>query len=599
MTPASGDVGSIRDHVLYCSEELALKRSANSAYYLRAVCALGLLFQAALPARSTESDTKPTIVLRVAPISELKEDLKYFAKLAGQGERASAMEGMLNAMPAEQGLMGLDVKRPFGFYATIGHESLETGAVALLPVVDEKTILSMLQMFNVKSEKGDDDIYTITAQAMPMRIPIYLRFTGGYAYVTAQNKAALAKDHLLDPEKVLAAGQKNAVYLMIRLDQLPEAARQLALGNIEAKLQEAAAEARNEEGNKKAELELRSQVLKTLGKSVAEIIKGGGELEAILDFDRKSDEIVAQVRFAGKPGTELRKDIQELGSEKSLFSELGDAGSAMRLVLHATLPEEVRNAIGPAMDEKLDEELGKEKDPHKKEIAKKLLEALKPTLKSGDFDLGINIQGPSSDHHYGLVIGIKVKEGKALDQAIRDIVKDLPADAQEKVKERIHWNAETIDGVTVHRIDADPNDKDARRKFGDKPFYMAVRDDALFLAGGEGGQEMLKAALAARPGVAPELRIDVAVGRFAPFTADNDKKREKIQKAAAQAFAGSSEADHLRVTIAGGDALTVRVSVKGPVLKFGQSLHGVHMNVNVDGDKKHKKPKPDGDDDGN
>jgi len=68
-------------------------------------------------------------------------------------------------------------------------------------------LLDLLGNFGMTPEKGDDGVYTVQAPLPP--IPIYIRFANKYAYIAAQNKAAVAKESILEPTKVFSGGKRQ------------------------------------------------------------------------------------------------------------------------------------------------------------------------------------------------------------------------------------------------------------------------------------------------------------------------------------------------------------------------------------------------------
>jgi hypothetical protein len=550
------------------------------------VFALCLTFGPAAGRAAEETTKSPTLVVRLQSIEGLRGDASYLAKVLGQEDKSKQAEGFLNSMTSEKGLVGIDVKRPLGFYGTMTKDLLNSTGVVLLPVADEKAILDFLQGFNIEAKKGPDDVYTINSPMIPSQAPVYLRFANNYVYITARDKAALAKNNLLDADQVLSTDKKAGLYARFRLDQVPEGIKQLALGGIAAKLVEQ--EGQHRSGESRAEQELRTQTLKNLGQHWGAVIKDGGDLEIRVNVDRQDAEISAQLSFAGKRDSSIRMAIANLGQAKSLFAGLLDDQAAVNVLVHCDMPDGLRQAMGPVIDEKLEEAITKEKDESKRQALKKLSKAIEPTLKAGELDVGVRIGGPDASQQYSILVGIKVKDGQQIDKALQDAVKDLPADEQDKIKKKIRWNAETIDGVSVHQLDVSKDmDADARRRFGDNPFYLAFRDNALLIAGGNDGLKVLRDAFHLEPKAAPEILVNVSVARAAPFFADHGKHSpEAIKKAASSAFGQSVEGDRVRFTIEGGESLKMQLHVQAAVLKF---MHELHDNDHHAGhSKKHK-----------
>src|SRR5262249_31670768 len=135
---------------------------------------------------------------------------------------------------------------------------------------------------------------------------------------------------------------------------------------------------------------------------------------------------------------------------------------------------------------------------------------------------------------------------------------------------KITLDAKKIDGIAVHRLNVEKDlDTDGRRLFGKNPFYVAVRPDALLVAGGEGGLDALKGALQLEAKQAPPLRVEVSVANLAPAIAHGtDATRADLAKVIADAFGDGKGGDTIRFSIEGGDSLTARFSVPAPAIKF-------------------------------
>ncbi len=525
-------------------------------FLLLAVCGLVALPTPARPA--DEKAQAPTLVVRVRSIDGLINDFKYLATLAGRAEEAKQFDGLIKSRVGEKGLEGIDTKRPLGLYGTVNPGLTDSTAVVLVPIADEKAVLGLLENFGFKAKKDEDDIYTIARDNLPL--PVYARFANRYAYITAQNKESIAKDRLLEPSRVLPAEGTGTVSALIRLDQIPDALKQIVIGQTELRLAEAQD---RKDGETEAQHKAKVATVKQLSREITTLIRDGGELALRFDIDQKANRLAAEFSLTGKAKSKLATEIAELGGNQSLFGAVVSRDSAMSLLLHIALPAEVRKAIGPAIDEGFRQALEKEKDRTKREQGTKLFKALSPTLKAGELDAVFDLRGPDANQLYTLVAGLKVQDGAAIEEVIRSLVKDLPEADRAKIK----LDAETAGAVKIHRIDAHKDfDADARRALGENPVYFAVRTDAILLAGGANGLRALKEALTAQPKTVPPAQFAMSLGRMAP--AIESKGHKAAIKAAQEAFGKNKEADKIRITLEGGKALKARFTMDAQVLKF-------------------------------
>src|SRR5258708_6911114 len=165
--------------------------------------------------------SKPGVVVRIRPIGELLEDIKFLAKVNQLGDEGDQLEGIIKAKVGDKGLEGIDMKRPLGLYGDVGAAGIDSTVVVLVPVTDEKAVLALLENINIKADKGENDVYTIQIEKVPVPVPVYLKFANKYAYITAQDKSALDNDKMLKPGDVFPEGRATALSVTARMEASP------------------------------------------------------------------------------------------------------------------------------------------------------------------------------------------------------------------------------------------------------------------------------------------------------------------------------------------------------------------------------------------
>lgn len=509
-----------------------------------------------------KAEARPALVVRVKPIDGLIADVKYLAEVVGKGEEANQFEQLLKSQIGEEGFKGIDTKKPLGFYGLLKPDLKQIGGVALVPVADEKAVLDLLDKFNVKAEKGKDGIYTVTGDKN--KVDTYFRFANNYLYVASPSKSALLEANLLDPAHVLGSQGAATVSASFQFSKIPEEVKKLVMGGLELR----AADIKSDKGPKETEAvhELKTKLVDDIAKRVSTLIDDGGDLTLSFNIDREAKDLSFDVSLAGKSGSKLAERIAELGQAKSLFAGALGSDSALSLLLHWSLPEELRKAAEPVIDEAVKKAMENARDDAQRQQAEKFFKALEPTFKSGELDAGFSLRGPIKEGTYTFVIGVKLKDGAPLNKAVQDLVKALP----ERDQERIKLGAESVGDVKVHKLDvAATYDERARRILGDSPVYLAIRDNALVITGGPEALSTIKEALSAEPRTAPPLQGQMAVARLAPLMAIADPQKNKGAPAAAKkVFGATSGDDKIQVVFSGGKELRLKFSVKALVLKF-------------------------------
>jgi hypothetical protein len=506
----------------------------------------------------------PTLVVKVRSIDGVIADVKYLAELAGQGAQAKQqIDGVLQKV-LPKGFQGIDTHRPLGLYGTIDDSLQDSTGVILIPVSDEKAFVDLIeQVTHSKPKKEDDGTYEFTPDNSP--VSIYFRFAHKYAYVTGRNKTPIDKTKLLPPETVFGTETKDTIAATFNLDRIPDAIKQIVLGQIEVRL--ADIEEQKPRGDNPEE-KIRAQGAKVGAKAAAKgistLINDGLALSIRLAVDRDAKTLVAEASLSGKPESHLATALAGFGRTQSLFAGLLDPDAAVNLLAHGSLPADLHKAVDSLIDDIGAKALAQERDPGKRSEEEKVLKVLAPTLKAGELDAAASVRGPSASNHYGVVAGLKVQDGLAIQKTLRDLLPKLP----EADRDRIKLDAEQAGDVAIHRIEPGKDyDKEARQKFGDHPFYLAFRQNAVLVSMGEGGLEALKQALTAAAAAAPPLQIDLSVARLAPLMGKSHKGDPK--EAAAKAFAGAGHGkDHVRISLQSGQALKLRLEMNTAVLQF-------------------------------
>jgi hypothetical protein len=527
-----------------------------------ALALLGLLV-AALPVRAGDKPgTAPMVVVRFASIDTVFDNAKYLAKLVGKEEFGRQLEGILKAKTGPKGLEGVDPRRPLGFYTKIGSDLSDVAGVVMVPISDEKGFLSLLENLNFPAKKQADDSYTIE-QAGPIPVPIDFRFAHKYAYFTAINTDAISKANLIPPATVFPAQEKSMASVTVRLDQIPDVAKNIALQQIDDALGREKEKA--PPGETPKQKELREKALDHIAAEVGAVIREGRRLTAHLNIDRATKQLIADLELNAKADSKLAKEFTDLGKAQSRFGSLVRGDNAVSGLAHLALPKDLRKYFTDAVEDAVKQGLAKERNEAKREHARQLLKALEPTLQAAEVDAGFAVRGPGADKKYTLIAGFGLKDGLGVEKTVRELLKDLPPADRDLVK----WDAETAGDVKIHRVDAQSKfDAQARQVFGEHPMYVAFRPDAVLLTVGEQGLQAIKEAVGAGPTAAAPVQFHLAVARLAPAFAKTPEQQDAVRKAF-----GTDNAGNVRVTLQGGGALTLRFAADLSILRFAGEFY--------------------------
>jgi hypothetical protein len=529
---------------------------------VRLLAGMALVCLVVVAKPSFAEDTKPSkpgVVIKLTSIADLMEDANFLAKANGKAEEAKQLDGLVKAYVEPS---GIDIKRPIGLYGNIGPAGIDSTVVVLVPISNEKAVLEKLEGFNIKADKGADGIYSLQADMLPPQVQIFLKFTDKYAYITAQDKGALDAKNLLKPADIIPEGKGSTFSALVDIAQIPEGLKKAFLAQVELGL--AKEKDKKNPNESKEDAAIRAQVIDQVGNGFASLVNDGGPVSLDLNIDRKAEDLSLQISVAGKPNSTLAKAIADLAKVNSLFAGLHQANSAVSATVYSLLPESMRQSVGTKIIDHLKQGLSKEKNEQIKKHAEDLLEAMSPSIKSGELDVGVDLRGPTETKQYTLVGGIKIKDGAKVEKAARALVGDIPEDKRAAIKLDVAKVGETA----IHQVDAGKEmDADARKIFGEGPIFFAVRADAVLFAFGDKAQDALKTEIGLAPKSGKPVAVEVSLARLAPLIA-NSKANPEFIKHLDKAAAEDKDGLKVTATVDGGEALKIRVNVKAKAISL-------------------------------
>jgi hypothetical protein len=499
------------------------------------------------------AEDKPAVFLRFAALDHLRSDFRYLGEVVGEGEKAKQLDELIGSKLGEKGLEGIDPKKPIGAYGWVGAFGIDSKVVLLVPVANQKAFIDLVSdTLDVKPKKGDDDVYTMEVERLPFAV--FFRFVNGYAYITARDKEVLDKDKLLAPDVVLPGGKVGTASLTVNIDEIPDDLKEKALGAIENHF--AALKDKEIPSHLDSHKKFRDAAVDELSAQVKSLFKHGGATTLRLDLDRKDGDLSLTVSVAGKSGSPLANTIRDLGKQQSCTAALLHPNSALKAELNASLPKKLRELLGPALQDTEKGALSKANDENQREILKTLLDGVMPTLKAAELDTALDIRGPNDKGAYTLVGGIKIQDGVNLERSFLKAAARFP--------QQVTLDVEKADQIHIHRINPEKNAKTlARQQLGDNPAYIAFRENVLFLGAGENGLSALKGALAIAPRTGKVMELQIALARAVRLF--DDKKQVEIAR---EVFGDGKDGDQLRISVEGGDALTLRLFLKAKLIDF-------------------------------
>ncbi|MGL6096137.1 MAG: hypothetical protein ACRC7O_10125, partial [Fimbriiglobus sp.] len=537
----------------------------QETHAMRKLLALSVLLTAAAVAPAADT---PTITARVRSVNDLTGYFEYLGGIGGQAEAAKQAVGVVKAMTdVKTGLEGIDPARPIGLYGVLTPDVIGSYAVLVLPVANEQAVLDLMTgKLNLDPKKGDDGVYEVAVPNVP--VPVFFTFAGKSLYVTARAETAataLAAKNRIAPAVLFADKDDAFATVRVHLDRIPKTVRNTVLAQFE--LQMAQRKEKPIEGETPAQQKLRGVLLDAGTDALASTFADGQELALRLRVDPKTDDVAAELTLTGKPGTPLAKFVAAAGKTTGLASAIAAKDATMTFGARLTVPETLREKLAAAITAVLQETV--ESAPKdKKELATKGVAAVGPTLKAGEIDIGMSIlMSPAGKMN--MVGGLGVVDGRQIEKMYRDaIASKLYLDAIVKNPDSIEVKFDVFkaNGIPVHRFES-PGDR-SDPIFGTNSFFLG-NGDRVLLFGFEPDGKLVKAAAATKSTKVPVAYAELSAVRTLTTT-EKGLPAEQVKKLADEVFPDgvAPGSDTFRADLTGGDALTLRVTLKGKALRL-------------------------------
>src|SRR5579884_3951507 len=233
-----------------------LVQPSRSVFMLVRACAvLSVVLLVVAPIRADQAAKAgaPIVSVQIRSLHDLVADIGYLAKLAGQEEQATQLEGVVQAVVG-----GINQKEPIGFY--MNDLTSPTSGIIMVPITDQATALKKMAEQGQKPEKDKSGIYTLSLQFPP--VTLYFRFANKYAYLCTSSKDPLS-GNLPKPTDVFRSQTPALLSASFRIDQIPANLKEFGVSQFEAQLDNA--KEMKEPGETAAQHQLKVQMLDDFG----------------------------------------------------------------------------------------------------------------------------------------------------------------------------------------------------------------------------------------------------------------------------------------------------------------------------------------------
>jgi hypothetical protein len=506
-----------------------------------------------------QTDAGPALEVRVRSVGDLLDKAEYLGDLVNQAETAKQGVAFVRGLAdVKTGIEGIDTDRPFGLYGSLTPNVVDSPVVLMVPVADEKSVLNLLTVrLGLDPKKADDGSFEVKVPNVP--VPVFLRFAHDTLYVTAQSAKGIEPKRLIEPKAFFAGMDESIVSVRLHLDRLPDDVKKTVIGQFELKVSDA--KERTEPNETPAQKKLRVWALDRLMASVQSVLADGKDLSVRLLIDPTSDDLTVEASFSAESGSELAKVFRGLAGQAAKAATLARARSAVAAAgVRYSLPEPARKELAPVIDALIAEHLEKAKGSDR-QAAKLALDAVAPTLKSGELDFGLVVN--AEDGKLGLLAALGVAEGAGIEKTVKQFAPFAPED-----KAKFEFDVKKANGLALHK--AAVSSPELKEAFGTDTVWLGTGDKLLALSIEPDGKALEAAAsrLAEGGTVRGPLAVEVSVARVLA-AAEKQLPAETVKRLTGEAFPdGAVGKDTATLTVEGGDALKVRFTLKGKAVKL-------------------------------
>jgi len=519
------------------------------------IVALLLGLMGATAARADSPDAKkPLAVVSISGYDEIKGDVNMIGELAGRANVVAQFEAILNLFTANQGLAGLDKKRPLGVVVHLDGE--QPGGYAFVPVTDMGKLIAVVKPFASEMKTHDGGVYEFPTPEKPL----FVQKQGNWA-VICDSREALA-DAPKAPGKLLARLAKD-YDLAVRMNvcNIPAKQRQAAIDGLKSEAEKQAPQRDGEDDQMYAVRKMvTDRALKCLTSAVNEI----EQVTLGWSIDGKAKKTLLEISATALPGSSIAKALAKTPDPKTSFAGFLLPGAAVTGNCTLQCPQKINaDDVGNVFDvirtqafKGIDAKESGEKAEAIKKIVGGLLDVTEETIATGRADGAFAVMlKPDAATILG---GRFVADGPKLESALALAVKAIRKEHPEMVKKMLTTNADSYKDIDFHVLsipipeDADDRDK-AVKLVGEKvEAVLGIGPQAVYGAVGKDALKTLKQAIKASEGtkkVAPmELTISATeIARFIASVADGPEK-QAAEKALA-VLEESSGNDNIRLIV--------------------------------------------------
>lgn len=464
-------------------QRFVFSRRSLSALGL-AVCLVGSVLLPAshsrVAAQDSSESTDPVLVVTVASLNKLMQDVNYITGVMGQPQA-----GGMFTMMAGTFTQGIDTTRPIAVLVPMVDGAPEP--IGVLPSNNIEMVLKRLEAQTGPADKLDDG--TLVIAAGPALV--YIRQVGSWAVVARSRE--LIDLVPADPMSLMEGlGDNYDIGLRLNIQEIPLPLREMLVEQLTQGFEQAMA---RQQGGDQANSKLSQMQLEQLN----QLIREAEQLKFGLNINPNKRIISIDTEFTAAAGTKLAQMYASTQPIASKFAAVLSGDPALRYHAAASIsPEVAQNASEStaAVKEAVQNALAQqdELEEHQRAEIEEMLDGLidigVKTLQAGKMDVGVF--GRADDQTFQIVGGSFVHDGNEVAAWVKELAAKL-RDAGDAP--RFNFDESQYNGVTMHSIvfDIPAKEEELRRMFGQQAkIQLGTGPQAVYFALGQGSSNALQ-----------------------------------------------------------------------------------------------------------
>jgi len=462
-------------------------------------------------ATAQQGDVAPALVVSVGPAGKVLEDLLYLTKSVGQPMVGGMAKGV-----ADQFLAPIDQKRPMGMYLTLDSGAPEM--VVFAPVSDFDGLVDLIAE-NAGDPEVDGD-YTIFS--LPNGENLYLTEEGDWTFA-AQNDEAL-ENLPGDPGAWIEEMSSYTLGVRVLAGNVPTEMKEMAMSQIREGYEQVLDSLPPDQAEQQRAMSgMQMDQLEEMVEQLDELVVG-------LAVDSKAKELHLDFAVTAVEGSQMAEQMALQSDAESAYLGFLLADAAMNMAFAQKIsPADAEQGV-QAMEQAMEQAMSQMADEagnmtdEQRELVEGFVGALKDslaaTVRSGRMDAGASIV--LDDETTALVAAVYALETGKIEDSIKAIVKAIGNEAPPGVEFNLDARKDKTANWHEIVIPVPAGNAEAQKMFGESvSIWLGVADEALYVAAGRNGEEVLKRALSgsgqAVEGRSAEINMDF--GRVIDFVA--------------------------------------------------------------------------------